>query len=122
MEPRGRQDVPQAAGNTRGCGRKVLRENKQKKSFKKIILILVYWDLQQEVLLSSRELSLLKKTWKGNENSCSKAQEKLCTTSLGKDHAAAESSRLAGKCQAEWEWGNGISGRGPELQWKILAG
>lgn len=32
--------------------------------------ILAYWDLQQEVLLSSRELSLLEKTWKGNENSC----------------------------------------------------
>lgn len=43
------------------------KKNPKKGSFKKIIITLVYRDLQQEVLLSSRELSLLKKTW--NENS-----------------------------------------------------
>lgn len=50
------------------------------------------------------------KTRKGNENSCSKAQEELCTTLLSKENPPGCASQS----------GNG--GMESGLQWKILAG
>lgn len=42
-------------------------------------------------------------------------------TSLWKDHAAPESSRLPGKCQSAWEWGNGIRAAVENPGWIIKA-
>lgn len=85
---------------------------KEKKTLRKK-KILVYWDLQQEVLLSSRELSLLEKTW--NENSSSRAQENLCTVPLF-DHTAPVCCKILSPNLEEFsanhreKWGNGLNG------------
>lgn len=65
--------------------------------------------------MSSRELSLLEKTWNGKENSRSGAQENLCPASLY-HHAAAGCGKVLppngeefGAGQRE-KWGNGLNG------------
>lgn len=86
--------------------KKTLRKKKKKK-------ILVYRDLQQEVLLSSRELSLLEKIW--NENSSSRAQENLCRVPRF-DHAASVCCKILSPNLEEFsashreKWGNGLNG------------
>lgn len=95
------------------------RENlKGKQKKKKKIIILVYWDLQQEVLLSSRELSLLKKTW--NENS-ERERKFLLQSTGGALHDIAEQRESSRLCQSEWEWGNGIRAAVENPGWIIKA-
>lgn len=126
----GAQRTPQAAGSSRGCGRKILREKRgKKKAFKKIIITLVYRDMQQEVLLSSRELSLLKKTWNensGRELKVRKGMKKLSLQSTGGSfarHPWAKTRLLQdppGCLGSANQPGNGGMELG--LQWKILPG